>query len=121
MKNPEHAFFPVNHVLHFLPQQTLPRNLKYQKKISLFLYFHSNETHKISQIYKHKDMPTDLQNTKTFNNYSVILSHFHYKHKDLQGFKIPSTNPKSLHALIEIYRPKQTQKAKTQSNHLDRR
>ena len=58
-------------------------------------------------------MPTNLQNTKTFNNYSVILSHFHYKHKDLQGFKIPSTNPKSLHALIQIYRPKQTQIAKT--------
>ena len=58
-------------------------------------------------------MLTDLQNTKTFNNYSDILSHSHYKHKDLQGFKIPSTNPKSLHALIQIYRAKQTQIAKT--------
>ena len=58
-------------------------------------------------------MPTDLQNTQTFNNYSVILSHSHYKHKDLQGFKIPSTNPKSLHALNQIYKPKQTQIAKT--------
>ena len=100
-----------------------PANLaqKFKKSIfffSLFLYFLSNKIHKISQIYKHKDMPTNLQNTKTFNNYSVILSHFHYKHKDLQGFKIPSTNPKSLHALIQIYKPKQTQIAKTPNSRL---
>ena len=80
---------------------------------SLFLYCLSNKTHKIIQIYKHKDMPIDLQNTKTFINYSVILSHSHYEHKDLQGFKIPSINPKSLHTLIQIYKPKQTQIAKT--------
>ena len=53
-------------------------------------------------------MPTDLQNTKIFNNYSVIpfqkkkkkkkysviLSHSHYKHKDL--IQNTFNNPKVL-------------------------
>ena len=60
-------------------------------------------------------MPTDLQNTKKFNNYSVDSFTSHYKHKDLQRFKKPSTNPKYLHTFIQIYRPKQTQ-MKTSKN-----
>ena len=55
---------------------------------------------------------------KNIQQFTVILSHSHYKHKDLQGFKIPSTNPKSLHALIQIYKPKQTQIAKTPNSRL---
>ena len=66
MNNSEHVFFPVNHVLHFLPQMTLPIKLK--NLDFFFLHFLSYQTHKITQIYKiqihaHKN----LQNTKTFN------------------------------------------------------
>ena len=124
MKNLEHVFFSINHVLHFFPTNFAQ---KFKKSKFFFSYFLSNETHKISQIYKHKDIPTDLQNTKTFNNYSVIpfqkkitLSFFHIPITNTKTwFKIPSTIPKSLHTLIQIYRPKQTQMVKTQSNRLD--
>ena len=71
------------------------------------MYFLNNEAHKISQIYKHKDMPIDLQNTKAFNNYCVIpfkkknyfviLSQSHYKHKDL--IQNTFNNPKVLTCL----------------------
>ena len=83
----EHVFFVVNH-------PTLPRKLKNQNIFfSLFLHFLSNQTHRITQIYKtqqhahrftkHKDIQQLLSrffhilitNTKTFKDSN---------HKDLQ-------------------------------------
>ena len=53
---------------------------------------------------------------KTQRHLTITLSFFHIPITNTKtGFKIPSTIPKSLHALIQIYRPKQTQMAKTQS------
>ena len=66
LKNSEHVLFPVNHVLHFLSQLTLPIRLK--NLDFLFLHFLSNQTHKITQIYKiQRHACKNLQNTKTFN------------------------------------------------------
>ena len=57
-----------------------------------------------------------------------ILSHSHYKHKDLQRFKSQrlSTNTKTLHTFIQISRPNkanpnENQIAKIQSYTVDRR
>ena len=94
MKNLEHVFFPLIMFFIFFPANLAQKFKKSIYFFSLFLYFLSNETHKISQIYKHKDKLTDLQNTKTFNNYSIILSHSHYKHKDL--IQNTFNNPKVL-------------------------
>ena len=49
---------------------------------------------------------------KTQRHSTITLSFFHILITSTKTwFKIPSTNPKSLHALIKIYRPKQTQMA----------
>ena len=71
-------FFPAN----------LAQKFKKSFFFSLFLYFLSNKTHKISQIYKHKDMPTDLQNTKTFNN---LLSFFTFPLQTQRPSRIQNT------------------------------
>ena len=72
LKNSEHVLFPVNHVLHFLSQLTLPIRLK--NLDFLFLHFLSNQTHKITQIYKiQRHACKNLQNTKAFNKIFLCL------------------------------------------------
>ena len=99
-----------------------PTNLaqKFKKSIIVFLFSYISIATKPIKSVRFTNTKTcpQIYKTQKHSTITVILSHFHYKHKDLQGFKIPSTNPKSLHALIQIYRPKQTQIAKTPNSRL---
>ena len=81
----EHVFFAVNH-------PTLPRKLKNQNFFFLFSYI-SLATKPIESLRftKHNNMPTDLQNTKTFNNYSVDSFTFSLQTQRLSKIQITKT------------------------------
>ena len=113
MKNLEHMFFLVNHVLHFLPQLTLPIKLKNLDFI--FLHFLSNQTYKITHIYKiQRHAHRNLQNKKTFNK---IFLCFETKHKtQTQIFGLHAQPNTILNPYFLMFFEKPNTKLKSQIN-----
>ena len=103
MMNSKHVFFPINHVLHFLPQLTLPMKLKNLDFLFFSCIFLATKPIKLLRFTKYIDMPTKIYKTK--------------RHSTRFSFALkPNTKTQNSNPYFPMFSEKPNTKLKSQIN-----